>query len=82
MFLFNYQKAIKLNLFQNSLLLGYLINLGFFKFKVTNTGKTVNINSIIQINSPIIAPNYYSSLKEFYTKVVAKQKEQIVLVKG
>ncbi|CAL2088594.1 DUF3857 domain-containing protein [Tenacibaculum sp. 190524A05c] len=57
-------------------------NLGFFKFKVTNTGKTVNINSIIQINSPIIAPNYYSSLKEFYTKVVAKQKEQIVLVKG
>ncbi len=57
-------------------------NLGFFKFKVSNNGKTINVSSIIQINAPVIAPSYYSSLKEFYTKIVAKQKEQIVLIKG
>ena len=57
-------------------------NLGVFKFKVSQTGKIIEVNSIIQINSPIIAPTYYSSLKEFYSKVVAKQTEKIVLVKG
>lgn len=57
-------------------------NLGFFKFKVSQNGNTINVSSIIQINTPVIAPNYYSSLKEFYSKVVAKQTEKIVLVKG
>ncbi|MFY7672018.1 transglutaminase domain-containing protein [Tenacibaculum sp. MEBiC06402] len=56
-------------------------NLGFFKFKVENSGNVINVSSIIQINSPIISPNYYGSLKEFYTKIVAKQTEKIVLVK-
>ena len=64
------------------LAIGLPDNLGFFKYKVSQTGNTIEVNSITQINSPIIGPNYYDSIKEFYTQLVSKQTEKIVLVKG
>lgn len=64
------------------LAIGLPDNLGFFKFKIVHNGQTINVSSVLQINTPILGSNYYSSLKEFYTQAVAKQMEKIVLVKG
>lgn len=64
------------------LAIGLPDNLGFFKYVVQNQGNIIKVNSIIQINSAIIPPSYYQNLKEFYNKMVAKQNEKIVLIKG
>ncbi|CAM1344743.1 transglutaminase domain-containing protein [Tenacibaculum amylolyticum] len=64
------------------LAIGLPDNLGFFKCKVTNTGNIIKVNAVMQINAAIITPKYYASLKDFYAKVVAKQNENIVLIKG
>lgn len=63
------------------LAIGLPDNLGFFKYKITNTANIIKVNAIMQINAAIITPKHYASLKDFYTKVVAKQNENIVLVK-
>jgi len=57
-------------------------NLGSYKFVTVVKGNKIQVLSIIKINFPIIASIYYSALKEFYSEMVKKQTEKIVLAKN
>ena len=56
-------------------------NLGSYKFVSIIKGNKLQVLSNVQINSAIIASNYYSALKEFYKKMIDKQLEKVVLIK-
>lgn len=61
------------------------INIGFsdnqmsYKFDISTTGNLINVSSILENNTSIIAPNDYVELKAFFNEVVKKQTEKIVL---
>ncbi|APG65300.1 hypothetical protein LPB136_08030 [Tenacibaculum todarodis] len=74
-------EGYKIETTPDNLAIGLPDNLGFFKFQTTTTEKKIKVLSHIQFNSAIISPQYYPILKEFYSKVVAKQLEKIVLSK-
>lgn len=54
---------------------------GTFNYTVTNTGSQIQLSAILDINTSIIAPDDYNTLKEFFKVVVEKQNEKIVLKK-
>lgn len=56
-------------------------NIGVFKYQVTTTGNKIKAFSILQFNSSMILPQYYTFLKDFYGKLVQRESEKIVLVK-
>ncbi len=56
-------------------------SLGSYKFVTVLKENKLQVLSDVKINFPIIAPMYYSALKEFYKKMVDKQLEKVVLVK-
>jgi len=55
--------------------------LGVFKYEVKQSGNKVSTVCILQFDSHVIAPKYYPYLKDFYSKLVKKESEKIVLVK-
>ncbi len=63
------------------LAIGLPENQGFFKFIVVKQGLNIKVSAILQFNSSMIAPTYYQTLKDFYSKTIAKQNEKIVLIK-
>jgi hypothetical protein len=58
-----------------------LDNIGSFKFMTSTSGNTIQVSIVSQMNTPIIASEYYAMLKEFYKTMIDKQNEKIVLVK-
>jgi hypothetical protein len=52
-----------------------------FTYSVTPLGNTISITSSFQINKSLFSQLEYPRLREFYSQVVAKQAEQIVLHK-
>lgn len=56
-------------------------NMGKFMYNVTTIGNTINYTSNFSINKALFVQDEYPLLREFYTQVVAKQAEQIVLKK-
>jgi hypothetical protein len=56
-------------------------NFGTYKFITIIKDNKLQVLSEFKINFPVIGPNYYSSLKEFYKKLIDKQLEKVVLVK-
>ncbi|MES2487889.1 MAG: DUF3857 domain-containing protein [Bacteroidota bacterium] len=57
-------------------------NIGTFKYGIANsTGKMIQVAVTTDINIPLIPAEYYSTLKDFYQKVVEKEGEKIVLRK-
>ena len=75
-------EGYKVESLPESIAIGLPENKGVFKYQLTNVGNKIKVVSIFQINSSAISPTYYLALKEFYKKVVEKQTEKIVLVKG
>ena len=67
--------------YPKELAIGLPNNLGVFKYKITILGNKIKLSSILQINTNMIAPQYYSSLRLFYKQLVEKQTEKIVLTK-
>ncbi|CAL2088904.1 transglutaminase domain-containing protein [Tenacibaculum sp. 190524A02b] len=57
-------------------------NLGVFKFQISQANGKVKALCTLQMNSNIISPEHYVTLKGFYKQLVAKQNEKIVLVKS
>ncbi|WP_339882445.1 transglutaminase domain-containing protein [Polaribacter vadi] len=57
-------------------------NLGVFKYQVSQNGNKVKSLSILEFNSAMIPSEYYAYLKDFYSKLVKKQTEKIVLIKS
>jgi hypothetical protein len=56
-------------------------NAARFMFNVTQNGDIINVVSVLTINKSLFTQDEYPDLREFYTQVVAKQAEQIVLKK-
>jgi hypothetical protein len=54
---------------------------GKYVYNVTAVGNTINVVSQFIINKSSFSTEQYPHLREFYTQVVAKQNEQIVLKK-
>lgn len=52
-----------------------------FKFNISTTGKQIQVSAIIDINSSIVASENYSDLKTFFTEMIKKQTEKVVLKK-
>ena len=63
------------------LAIGLPDNIGVFKYQVQELGNKIKTVSVLEFNSPMVPPQYYAFLKDFYSKLVAKQSEKIVLVK-
>ncbi len=61
--------------------LGLPEQMGSFKFATILKGNKLQVLASTKINSPVISPMYYASLKEFYKKLVDKQLEKVVLTK-
>ncbi|WP_396602131.1 DUF3857 domain-containing protein [Algibacter sp. R77976] len=57
-------------------------NLGAFHYKVVGQGNTIQISIKTQINQSIISPIYYDALKTYFSQLVEKEAEQIVITKG
>ncbi len=57
-------------------------NLGSYKLVITMVNNKIQLLSNSKINSPIISPTHYGTLKEFYKKMIDKQLEKIVLIKS
>ena len=56
-------------------------NLGVYNYQVKQIGNIIKTISILKFNSPIIPPEHYQKLKEFYASMIIKETEKIVLVK-
>ena len=56
-------------------------NLGVFKYNVLVTELAVQLVIDTQINTPIVSPLYYDTLKEYFKQLIEKENEQIVLTK-
>ena len=54
---------------------------GTFNYTVTATDTQIQLSTVLDINTSIIAPDDYNTLKEFFKVVVEKQSEKIVLKK-
>lgn len=56
-------------------------NIGHFKFITQNAGNKISVITELNFNIGKVSPTYYQQLKEFYSKIISKQKEKIVLTK-
>lgn len=56
-------------------------NLGFFKYEVNQFGNKIKVLSSLQMNSPMITVDNYIFLKDFYSQLVQKESEKIILKK-
>lgn len=56
-------------------------NAGKYMYSVTQAGSTLSIVSNFTINKSIFSQAEYPNLREFYSQVIAKQTEQVVLKK-
>lgn len=56
-------------------------SLGSFKFNITSKGNSVQLIVESKINQSIITPLYYDVLKTYFSQIVEKEAEQIVLTK-
>ncbi|WP_298506111.1 DUF3857 domain-containing protein [uncultured Maribacter sp.] len=55
--------------------------LGNFKYSLSKTPIGLQISSSLSLNKAIISPQDYQGLKDFYTAVIEKQTEKVVLSK-
>lgn len=56
-------------------------NLGTFKFNIAQSGNSLQLSILHQINEAIVSVEKYDMLKEYYQKMIAKETEKIVLKK-
>ncbi|MDJ0646304.1 MAG: hypothetical protein QNJ57_10020, partial [Flavobacteriaceae bacterium] len=61
--------------------IGLQDKLGTFKFITSQRNNKILVMSSTKIDAPIISSLHYNSLKEFYSQLINKQKEKIVLTK-
>lgn len=57
-------------------------NAAKFTYSVSQVGNAINITSNFQINRTLFTQDEYPLLREFYSQIVAKQAEQLVLKKN
>ena len=52
-----------------------------YVYSLVQNGNAISLTSNLQINNSLFSQDEYPHLREFYTQLVAKQAEQIVLKK-
>jgi transglutaminase-like putative cysteine protease len=57
-------------------------NAGTFKYNVAQAGSKIAVNCILSLSKTLFVMPEYPDLREFYTRIVAKEAEKIVLKKG
>ncbi|MES2545851.1 MAG: transglutaminase [Bacteroidota bacterium] len=53
-----------------------------FKFNISNTGKQIQVSAILDINTSIVSSGNYADLKMFFSEIIKKQTEKVVLKKS
>ncbi len=61
--------------------LGLPENAAKYSYNVAQFGNTINVTSSLMINRGLFTQDEYPNLREFYSQMVSKQAEQIVLKK-
>jgi hypothetical protein len=56
-------------------------NLGVYSFNISKTPTGMSVVMSKEINVPVVTPDKYSALREFYKMLVEKEKEKVVLKK-
>jgi hypothetical protein len=56
-------------------------NMGRFTYLIKATDKAVNLTVSVTSETAIVPPHHYNNLKDFYTMLVQKQNEKVVLSK-
>lgn len=56
-------------------------NIANLTFIINNTERQIQISASVKINSSIVPANYYEELKTFFTEVIKKENEKIILTK-
>ncbi|WOD44466.1 transglutaminase domain-containing protein [Hwangdonia lutea] len=56
-------------------------NLGMFKYILSQNASTIQLLIDTKMNSSIISPLYYDTLKAYFKQLIEKENEQIVLTK-
>lgn len=74
-------EGYKIASFPEELGIGLPNNFGVYVFKVSVSGKSLQIKSQLKINTAIIPAQDYLELKAFYDKIITKNSELIVLEK-
>ncbi|PWG04710.1 transglutaminase domain-containing protein [Polaribacter aquimarinus] len=74
-------KGYKVEKLPESIFISLPNNLAAFKYDIIQKGSKINTVSTLQFNKAKIIPENYNNLKEFYSQLVKKQSEKIVLVK-
>jgi len=64
-----------------NLVIGLPNNYGVYKFKIDAKGNKINVQAQLQINTAIYPVQSYAEIKEFYSQIVTKNMENIVLEK-
>ena len=67
----NLPKGTRLRTFDDKLL---------YEFVITHSGQTIQLKSTLKIGKPVFETDEYSAAKELFEKIIAKQKEEIVLI--
>jgi transglutaminase-like putative cysteine protease len=55
---------------------------GSFKYATSITGNNIQLSVIFEINDANFAPEFYTTLKDFFQKMTEKHAEKIVLIKA
>lgn len=74
-------EGYKIEKIPETMAIGMPNNIAVFKYRVLVAGDKIKVLAIIQFNNAIISPVDYKELKSFYSKIIAKQSERIVLIK-
>ena len=56
-------------------------NIGLFKYNISGNDKMIQLSVESEMNQSIIIPLYYDVLKAYFSKLVEKENEQIVLAR-
>ena len=56
-------------------------NLGLFKYNITGNDKMIQLSVESEMNQSVITPLYYDALKAYFSQLVEKENEQIVLTR-
>ncbi len=56
-------------------------NLGEFKYLIMNKGGSLQLIATNTINNAVISPTYYEYLREYYSQMITKESEKVILTK-
>lgn len=56
-------------------------NMGSYRFNINQVGKKLSISLQNSINTPVISPSFYKDLQAYFTMIVEKEAEKVVLKK-